>query len=262
MSKTLRIILAATAVLFIGCGLVYTGIWIGRYGPNPFSNQWSNVRWDMHSRFGEEACEHPNYSKEYGMMGRFYRDADQEIHPLTMEEVEISIDQYLDDLSDPDLILSEIMIFDNHAYAQIIEESTGVGAMEVLVDPQSKQVYPEHGPNMMWNLKYSPMGTSGEIHGPGMMRGTGLYSNNSNISVEDIADMPVSSEKAVDAAQDYLDRYQPGNQADDHSDLFYGYYTLHVLDGGEVVGMLSVNGYSGQVFYHDWHGELIETSDH
>ena len=185
------------------------------------------------------------------MMGHNYINSDKNIPQLTMDEVDRSIDQYLEDLSDPDLILSEIMIFDNHAYAQIIEESTGIGAMEVLVDPVSKQVYPEQGPNMMWNLKYSSMS--------GMMMGSGRNSSNSDVTIED---MTVTREEAVVAAQVYLDEYKQGNQADEHTDLFYGYYTLHVLNGGEVVGMLSVNGYSGQVFYHNWHGELIEMSEH
>ncbi len=251
MSKTVKIIIATSIVLIIGCGLVYTGIWIGRYGLNPFSNQMSTFGWGMHSGLGEETCEHSNYSRGYGMMGQNYINSDKNIPQLTMDEVDRSIDQYLEDLSDPDLILSEIMIFDNHAYAQIIEESTGIGAMEVLVDPVSKQVYPEQGPNMMWNLKYSSMS--------GMMMGSGRNSNNSDITIED---MTVTREEAVVAAQVYLDEYKQGNQADEHTDLFYGYYTLHVLNGGEVVGMLSVNGYSGQVFYHNWHGELIEMSEH
>ena len=254
MSKTVKIIITTTVVLIISCGLVYTGIWIGRYGINLFSNKVSKFGWGMHYRYGEETCEHSNYSGGYGMMGRNFNNNDHNTMPLTMDEVDKSIDQYLKDLSDPDLILSEIMIFDNHAYAQIIEESTGIGAMEVLVDPVSKQVYPEQGPNMMWNLKYSLM--------RGMMMGAGSNSNNSDISEDDIADMTVTSDEAVVAAQVYLDQYQQGNQADEHTDLFYGYYTLHVLNSGEVIGMLSVNGYSGQVFYHNWHGELIEMSDH
>ena len=58
------------------------------------------------------------------------------------------------------------MIFDNNAYARITEKSTGIGAMELLVDPASLVVFPEYGPNMMWNLKY------GMMSGAGMMGGT------------------------------------------------------------------------------------------
>jgi len=35
------------------------------------------------------------------------------------------------------------------------------------------------------------------------------------------------------------------------------YYTLHVLNDGQIEGMLSVNGYRGQVWYHSWHGQFV-----
>ena len=43
----------------------------------------------------------------------------------------------------------------------------------------------------------------------------------------------------------------------DGTDAFYGYYTLHTLRDGQIEGMLSVNGYRGGVWYHDWHGSFI-----
>ena len=147
--------------------------------------------------------------------------------------------------------MGEVMIFDNHTYVQIMENSTGIGAMEVLIDPGTREVYPEHGPNMMWNLKYSTMG-----HGRGMG-----WSNQSGLSSVFVESMPVSGTDATFEAQEYLDEYFPGTVADDHSVVFYGYYTLHVLSDGEVTGMLSVHGESGQVFYHDWHGELLEMDE-
>jgi hypothetical protein len=143
------------------------------------------------------------------------------------------------------------MIFDNHAYAQIMESATGIGAMEVLVDPQTLGIYPERGPNMMWNLKYSSM------HGGGMMGSVSKW--------DGVGEMSVSSEEAVELAQAYLNRTSSGLNADEHADLFYGYYTIHILRDGEVVGMLSVHGNSGQVFPHTWHGALLvmsETNDH
>jgi hypothetical protein len=182
---------------------------------------------------------------------------------LTSEEVDAIIHEYLEDDSTGDLILGEIMIFDNHAYAQIIEKSTGIGALEVLIDPQTKEVYPEQGPNMIWNLKYSPMGSSSQFYGSGMMMGFGREGlEDLSIFPEDSENMPVDSDQAVGAAQKFLDQYHPGTQADEHADPFYGYYTIHVLRDGEVIGMLSVNGYSSQVFYHNWHGEFIQMSEH
>jgi len=43
----------------------------------------------------------------------------------------------------------------------------------------------------------------------------------------------------------------------EEADRFYGYYTLHVLKDGQIYGMLSVNGYTGQVWYHSWHGPFL-----
>jgi hypothetical protein len=37
-------------------------------------------------------------------------------------------------------------------------------------------------------------------------------------------------------------------------------YNFDVLQNGKTYGMLSVNGYSGQVWYHTWHGTFIAAS--
>jgi len=168
--------------------------------------------------------------------------------PLSMTEAIEAVESFLDNLNDGNLALAEIMIFDNHAYAGIVEKDTGIGAMELLIDPNSLTVTPEMGPNMMWNQKY------------GMMTGSGRWGNAT--PNEALAEMPVTSAAAIEAAQEYLDANVGNNFiADDHAAPFYGYYTLHVNQNGKTVGMLSVNGYSGQVFLHTWHGELLEMSD-
>jgi len=38
---------------------------------------------------------------------------------------------------------------------------------------------------------------------------------------------------------------------------FYGYYTFDYQVNGQTAGMLSVNGISGQVWLHSWHGAFI-----
>jgi hypothetical protein len=144
------------------------------------------------------------------------------------------------------------MIFDNHAYAQIVEIDSGIGVMEVLIDPDTKTVFPEMGPNMMWNLKYGMMSGFGGYGMGGMMGGFGSFSTP--------AEMTVTPEEAVVAAQAALDTcFSEANlTADEHADPFYGYYTLHVDRDGETVSMLSVNGFTGEVFPHTWHGKLLE----
>jgi len=42
---------------------------------------------------------------------------------------------------------------------------------------------------------------------------------------------------------------------------FPGYYTLHTLRGDRVEGMLSVNAYTGAVWYHWWHGRFLEMEE-
>lgn len=204
------------------------------------------------------------YGHNPGMMGGFYSGELSDSEPLSLEQVDASVEDFLADLGDKNLILGEVMIFENHAYAQILEENTGIGAMEVLVDPITLAVYPEHGPNLMWNLKYGMMNAWGG-RGPGMMAGGmmggyGFRNEWKDPAPEVSTDMPVNQEQAVEIAQRYLDEYQPGLEADEHADQFYGYYTLHFLEGDTVVGMLSVNGYTQEAFPHTWHGNFIAMS--
>jgi hypothetical protein len=138
----------------------------------------------------------------------------------------------------------------------------------------SQAVYPEHGPNMMWNLKYDWMnngvmtgmsgyGMMGGAYGNGMMGGFDASYAQALVSTGVTADMSLTPEEAVEIANEYLAENQPGYQVAGEADRFYGYYTLHVLRDGDVIGMLSVNGFNGRVFPHTWHGEFIEMSaDH
>lgn len=169
---------------------------------------------------------------------------------ISIDEATEAVEAYLADYGDEDLVVVEVMEFSQNFYAEVEEESTGIHAMELLIDPFSGVVYPEYGPNMMWNTKYGHMGGRGGMMG-GMMGGFGYGDR----QVDD--EMSVTPEQAVEAAQAYLDDVQSGLTVDDHADAFYGYYTLHVLEDGQIVGMLSVNGFTGQVWYHNWHGEFI-----
>jgi hypothetical protein len=78
--------------------------------------------------------------------------------------------QYLNSFNNADLALAEVMEFDNNFYAVVTEKSTGTGAFELLVNRYTGAVYPEPGPNMMWNTKYGHM-AGGGMMGGGMMGG-------------------------------------------------------------------------------------------
>ena len=198
-------------------------------------------------------------------------------NPLTADQVISTAEKYLANLNNSDLEIAEIMIFDNNAYVVVKETSTGNGAFELLVDPTSQVAYPEHGPNMMWNLKYSGLnhdnmtlapGASAGVGGYGGMMGgmIGGYGNmmqgwNSTTPLDVSAEMTVTPEHAVEYAQKYLDANITGATTE-HPMPFYGYYTLDFEKDGKVAGMLSVNGFSGQVFLHTWHGTFIEETEY
>ncbi len=174
---------------------------------------------------------------------------------LSLDQAAEAVEQYLAAYSNgSNLSLGEVMEFSNGFYAQVVEEETGIGAFELLIDPLTGAMHSEPGPNMMWNTQYGHMGGWGGMMG--MTRppraGVGGYAYRLQAG-----EMSVSPNEAVQAAQRYLDGVQSGLTADDHADPFYGYYTLHTLRDGQVVGMLSVNGYTGQVWYHTWHGDFI-----
>jgi len=196
-----------------------------------------------------------NSSGYGGMMGG---SAYSNVDPLTIEQMKTASQAYIDNSGYSSLELGEIMIFGNNAYAIVLEKETGLGAFELLMNSGSQVAFPEYGPNMMWNLKYGRMaGGGGMMSGGGMMGGW----NNGDPDPADIsADMPVTQADAFTIAQAYLDQYVPGAVVAEDSTQFYGYYSMDFEKDGVVVGMLSVNGYSRQVFPHTWHGTFIEES--
>jgi len=165
------------------------------------------------------------------------------VNPIDIDEAAAAVERYLEDYGQK-LVLVEVMEFSRNFYAEVEEKDSGIHAMELLVDKSTRRVYPEMGPNMMWNTKYG--------HTRGMMGMMGNYYRDGSPT----ADMPVTPERARELAQQHLDTNSPDLTVGE-ADIFYGYYTLHTLKSGQVEGMLSVNGYSGAVWYHSWHGAFI-----
>ncbi len=174
-----------------------------------------------------------------GGWGNYNPNRNPDAKPITIDQAADAVSRYLNAYRG-NLAVTEVMEFTQNFYAEVEEKDTGIHATELLIDKYTGQVYPEYGPNMMWNTKYSPMG--------GMM---GNYGGGSPT-----ANMPVSADQAKTVAQQYLDTNLPGLTVAE-ADTFYGYYTLHTLRSGQVEGMLSVNGYTGAVWYHTWHGPFI-----
>lgn len=157
---------------------------------------------------------------------------------ISIDQARSVVERYIAGTSS-DLVIDELMEFEDNYYAIIGERDSGVGAMELLIDKTTGDVGPEIGPNMMWNARY------GMHAGQGKMDWSGAVNE-------------LTGDQVVAIAQSWLDQHQPGVQTEGHADAFYGYYTIHTIKDGHIDGMLSVHGRTGQVWYHDWHGAFIQ----
>ncbi len=262
MNRTLTTVLIVIAVLAVAGGVFAAGTLFGRN-----LGFWGVSRpgYDWNSSYG------PGMMRGSGMMGgqgygmmNGYAYCSAASTTLTVDRAKAAAQKYLASLNNSDLVIAEVMIFSNNAYVAVKEKSTGIGAFELLVDPATQVAYPEHGPNMMWNLKYGAINHQYMMggYGRGMMRGYGGMMGNWNaqpaVPGNASASMNVTAEQATQLAQKYLDVNITGTVAANDPMQFYGYYTLDYSKDGKTVGMLSVNGYSGQVFLHTWHGSFIE----
>ncbi len=298
MGRALRITLLVIGILVVAGGLVFAGTWIGHTAA--FGLGWPQPAYQMMNtdvrpvrnigtgmtlapalRSGASAGVGSGVGPAMmntgggrgfgpGMIGG-YGYNNSSATPLTVDQAYQAAGKYLATLNNPDLKIAEVMVFDNNAYVRVVEQSTGIGAFELLVDPATLSVYPEYGPNMMWNLKYAGlnhqymMGGGGMTLAPALCSGASAGVGNpvfSSTPAAVSATMPVSSAQALQAAQQYLDTALPGAKTAADADPFYGYYTIDILRDGKITGMLSVNGTSGLVFLHTWHGAFIATQDY
>lgn len=168
-----------------------------------------------------------------GMMGGGWGNYNYNTNakPITIEQAKAMADRYVASLNNPDLSIAEFEEYSYTFYLSITEKSTGRGAIEVIIDRYSGSLQPEPQ-SMMWNGKYSMMGS----YQP--------------------AQMSVTQQQAMKIAQDYVDVAYPGTEAHEIVS-YYGYYTILTTLEGKHYGMLSVNGYTGAVWYHTWHGMFI-----
>jgi hypothetical protein len=160
--------------------------------------------------------------------------------PLTITDAKAIAQNYVASLGNLDLTLKQVEEYTANFYVQVNEKSTSNGAFELLVNKYTGSIYPEMGPNPMWNTKY------GMMHG-GILGG---------ICGTPTTTMTITPTQATTDAQTYLNTYISGATTGDVT-TFYGYYTIEILNDTTTYGMLSVNGYTGQVWFHTWHGTFI-----
>ncbi len=151
---------------------------------------------------------------------------------ITMDQAEELVKDYLRD--NTNLRAEEIIEFTNDFYVRFSEKDTGINAFAALIHPYNGRLYPGHHPDKYWNTKYQG-GFKDLPSGP----------------------MTVTEEQAWNAAQRFIvDQLYDATAGT--IERFYGYYTVPVLLLGEVIGLLDINGYTGDLCYEACHGSLVE----
>jgi hypothetical protein len=175
-----------------------------------------------------------------GMMrkGEYFQDGARQGERIPIDKAFEAAQEYAGEMAE-NLRVVEVMEFSRNLYAVVLESDTGRGAAELLIDPYTACVMLEMGPTRMWNTKYGHM----------------------QLRVDEPVANTLSVEGAVTAAQDYLDEEMSGAEVEADGIEFYGYFSFDYTVDGEVAGMLSVNGITGQVWPHTWHGEFLDEKE-
>ncbi len=163
---------------------------------------------------------------------------------ITIDQVEELVKNYLRDNSN--LRAEEIIEFANDFYVRFSEKDTGINAFVALVHPYNGRLYPGHHPDKYWNTEYRDEAVD--------------VTSNRVTSDMGSSPMTVTEEQAWNDAQRFIERHLPDGQAG-AVERFYGYYIIPVLMFEDVIGLVSINGYTGEVCYEACHGSLIERVD-
>jgi hypothetical protein len=242
--KTLALILGITMILVIAIfpivptlGMSFNHGYLGsRHMSSSVLNNWGGLRMSgimMGEGFTDSYCPFMNgmYMGSMVMMGGPYHP---DVKPIGIEAAVKIAEEYMLTLRDANLEIDEVEEYSNNYYVSIKEKDTSRGVIELIIDRFYGTIHPEPQ-SIMWNQKYSMMG----------------FYNVSSIS------MSITPEKALKIAQGYLDVAFPGTKVNSIT-TYYGYYTIMITLNGKHYGMLSVDGYTGQVWYHTWHGMFLQ----
>ena len=187
-----------------------------------------------------------------GVTGLFLSDNDRDVREdedFTLEQLTENVEILLENYSEP-LKISMVYVFeDRDPYFLITEVETDRGAMELRASVRSGVVYLERSIANIWNVKYTQRMGNRRIMGSGIMGG--YYRDYDS-------DNELTHEEAVEIAESYVTLKMEGIVLDANHHTFYGYYAFHLLKDREIVGILRVNGFDGQVSITRFTGALVE----
>jgi hypothetical protein len=173
---------------------------------------------------------------------------------VTMDDAIEIAGRFMDGVGNSSLSLDEVEEWEFNYYVVVKEAAPSqYKAFQLIIDKWTGFVMPEPGPSMMWNQKYGGMMNSTTDGMPGHMNRRDRKKTEPTFTV-----VP---EAATSAANQFLrERFRRALVVEGGPDLFFGYYNFDVNDAatGAKYGMLSVNGSTGQVWYHTWHGSFVQ----
>ncbi len=159
--------------------------------------------------------------------------------------------QYLSFLGNSELAPDRVEEWEFNFLVIIKEAASQYKAFELLIDKWTGSVSPGMGPGMAWNQKYGGMMNSIMENGTGHMTRRERRMTQPAVTVD--------ANAAAEAARQFLaQRFTRQLALSGSAETFYGYYCFDVNDEkGVKYGRLSVNGVTGQVWYHTWHGNFV-----
>jgi hypothetical protein len=156
---------------------------------------------------------------------------------LSMDEIrkvgEEFVKQYKTDVE-----LIRIIETSKYFYIVFQEKTTGTGAFELLADPITGKMGFETGPSQLWNTKYGMWGS-----GSSMINGIPLN-------------------QALNNAAQFSKKEDPSTSVSPDPISFNGYYSFLTFQNGKINGVVSVNGFTGEVQPHSWLGKVLQSREY
>lgn len=172
----------------------------------------------------------------WGMMSGsgMMRPIDRSAQPISLTQAREQLNTYLADCENGATI-AEVVPFASYYYARLTD-ADGANLTEVLVDRYSGNVYPEPGPNMMWNTRSGMYGGSGATQ--------------------------YDAASATQYATAFLATYDSDAEVLG-TQPFPSYYTISFGDHEDdhIEGLLSVNASTGDIWVHTWIGAPLSEDD-
>jgi len=181
----------------------------------------------------------PGYGMGPGMMGWGNYPYAYPGKKIDENELKQIAQNYLHTTGNPDLTFTGYIEYAPGYAIGFKEKSSGIHAFEIYIDKIYESAYPEMGPYMMWNTKYGHM-----------MMGNYSYGSASQMSI--------TEKKAKSLAEEYIKSLLPNASLDNDIETFYGFYEFVIKVDGKPYSHLFVNGYTGQDWYWNPHGPIIQ----